>query len=431
MRNILAILTVFIFNSCIEEMDTLVLDQSGLPNILIVEATVTDELKYQEVRLSRLDSLLDLELDTVFNPFIPVRNIDADLVNWEQNARVSISVSNGNTISFSESSPGTYRSNQIFAAEDGLEYQLNISTNDGKDFSSKSMKVEGKSTISNIYAERMLSDTGEPGVGIFVDTERVEGNANNLRFTYDETYKIIAPNWAPLKFQLTDYDPCALPVTYNLELVEQTEETRICFGTESSDEVIQNELELTNDGNLTKFMVNFISQQDYKISHRYSIEVNELVSSAESYGFYNQLKNFSQSNSLFSQVQPGSLGGNITESNGSQDGVIGFFDVVSVSKSRMFFNYEDFFPGEPLPEYPVDCGLHSSPESHVSFCAIGMTPNLCPQSIIERVDLGTITYVGVNGSNLGTCPGPYLYVASPCGDCTRLGSNVIPDFWEE
>ena len=431
MKKILVVSMILIFNSCVEEFENGVLGEAGLPNVLIVEATLSDELKFHEVRLSRLDSLLDLELDSVFNPFIPNRNIDRDLVKRERNATVSVSTSNGNTYSFTESSPGIYRSNNTFAAEEGLEYQLSVNTSDGRGFFSKSMKIEGKSNIANIYAEKMVSDFGEVGVGIFIDSEKVSGNADNLRFTYNETYKIIAPNWTSLKFRLRNYDPCALPVEYDLDLVEQTEETRICYGNDVSNTVIQNRLETTNNGNLQRFLVRFISQNDYKVSHRYSIEVNEMVSSAESYGFYNQLKNFSQNSNLFSQVQPGSLGGNITETNGSQEGVIGFFDVVSISKGRLFFDYEDFFPGETLPDYPIDCGLHSSPESHVSYCAIGLTMDQCPQSIIERVDLGTITYVGVNGANIGTCPGPYLYVAAPCGDCTKLGSNIVPDFWEE
>ncbi len=430
MKRVLVVLVLIFLSACVEEFDTVVFSSADLPDILIVEATVSDELKHQEIRLSRLDSLVDLELDTVFNPFIPSRDIETDLVKWERNANVSISTSNGMTFSFSESAPGIYRSDEVFAAEMGVEYKLNVRTNDNRQFFSKAVKIEGKSSISHMVAKKMVSDLGEVGVGVFVDTENIVGNTENLRFTYDETYKIIAPNWSSLKFELTNYDPCALPVQYDLNLVEQTTETRVCYGSDASNTVIQNQTGSPN-GELSDFMVKFISQEDYKISHRYSIEVQEIVSSAESFGFYDQLRNFSQNTNLFSQVQPGFLEGNIFESNGAEGGIIGFFDVVSIAKRRMFFDYEDFFPDEELPEYPIDCGLHSSPESHFSYCAIGMFPNDCPQSIIERVDLGTIAYVDVNGDNLGTCPGPYLYVAAPCGDCTKLGSNVVPDFWEE
>jgi len=125
------------------------------------------------------------------------------------------------------------------------------------------------------------------------------------------------------------------------------------------------------------------------------------------------------------------LEGNISSADGKQGTVIGFFDVASVTKKRLFFNYEDFFAGAELPEYPIDCGVHSSPESHVSFCFMGEITNTCPQSIIERVDLDNIVYVDINEANIGTCPGPYTYVSKPCGDCRVLGSNVEPDFWTE
>ncbi|RNC89927.1 MAG: DUF4249 domain-containing protein [Allomuricauda sp.] len=431
-RIVLVLGVLLVIASCIEELETEVFSETDLPDILIVEATLTDEFKQHDIKLSLLDSLVDLETDTIFNPFIPPRDVEIDLVKHESGASVQVTTSNGMTYDFFEASPGLYRSNQEFAVASDVDYQLSIRRQNGKEYSSDPMKIEGMATIGNIYAERTVSDLGTVGVGIFIDSETLSGNTGNLRFTYDETHKIIAPNWTSFQFELTNYDPCALPVpTYDLEIVERTTESRVCFSTEASQEIVQSQLDFSSGQNLERFMVRFISQDDYKIANRYSIEVQQMVSGAQAYGFYEQLDNFSRSDNLFSQIQPGLLGGNISMADGSQDGVIGFFDVVSVSKSRLFFNYDDFFEGEELPDYPVDCGLHSSPESHASYCASGLLANDCPQSIIERVDIGVISYVGVNGLNLGTCPGPYLYVATPCGDCTRLGSNVVPEFWEE
>ena len=432
MKRILVVI-VLLLGSCVEELETTVIDSTGgLPDILIVEATLTNEIDFQEVRLSKLDSLLDLETDTVFNPFLPPRNIDVDLVNYEENALVQIAASNGTVYNFTEIDPGVYQSNSAFAAQEGVGYELSITRSSGQQFISDVMEIEGISNLTNLYAAPTISDSGAEGIGIFVDAELVSGAAFNLRYSYDETHKIIAPLWSPFEFRLTDYDPCALPVpTYNLEIVERTTEARVCYKTNPSNEIVQAQTDQFTNNGLEDFMVRFINKEDYIIANRYSIEVQQLVSSPEAYGFYEQLANFSRNESLFSAVQPGQLGGNISDLQGNQESVIGFFDVVSVSKQRLFLNWEDFFPGEQLPEYPTDCGLHSSPESHVSYCFDGLFMNDCPQSTIERIALGTIAYVEVNGLNLGTCPGPYLYVATPCGDCTRLGSNVVPDFWEE
>jgi hypothetical protein len=180
-----------------------------------------------------------------------------------------------------------------------------------------------------------------------------------------------------------------------------------------------------------RFPVHFINRDDFIISHRYSIEVSQFVQDPDTYSYYEALKSFSASGNIFSQVQPGALNANISRDGDPNELVLGYVEVASVAKRRTYFNYADLFPGEPLPPYPITCGVHSSPESHASFCATGMSMNNCPQSIIERVDLGLISYVGLNDQGIGTCPGPYTYVASLCGDCTLLGSNEVPDFWEE
>lgn len=428
---VLFIIFLSSMTSCIEEFDYDI-EGSVQQTQLVVEGTLTNELKKHQIRLSRIDSLIDLQIDSIYNPFTPVRDINRDLVNYEENAQVVVMDASGIEYVFNEESPGIYESVVQFAAANDTSYQLEITTANGKSYSSTPMTIIGTSEIKNVYAEKTISGTGEEGIGIFIDNEAIFGNAQNFRYNYEETYKIIAPNWSPYEFKLTDYDPCALPVpTYNLEIVERQEEQQTCYRTETSNTIVQTQLN-TSDNGLEKFMVRFISKDNFIISHRYSIEVSQLVSGFESYGFYEQLNSFSSTTTIFSQVQPGFLEGNITSNDGEQGSVIGFFDVVSVSKNRMFFNYTDFYAEEPLPPFPFNCGLHSSPESHRSYCDPGPDAgSLCPQSIIEMIDLGIIRYIGENSENIGTCPGPYVYVSQICGDCTTMGSNIVPEFWIE
>lgn len=428
---ILFIICISTFASCIEEVDLGIAADDEVLKILIVEATLTNELKNHTVALSRMDTLVDLGIDSVYNPYTPIRDINRDLVRYETNATVSIENSNGTTYSFNEASPGIYESDIEFAAEIGNAYQLNIITSDGKRYTSTNMQIEGLAAISNLYAEKTTSESGAQGIGIFVDNTIESGTVQNLRYTYDETYKIIAPNWSPEAFKLTSYDPCALPeVTYDLEIVEREEEQQVCYGNNLSNTIIQTQ-QGSLDNNIQKFMVRFLDQQNFIISHRYSVEISQLVSSAASYSFYNQLNNFSQSGNIFSQIQPGFLEGNISSDDGIQGTVIGFFDVVSVSKDRLFFNYTDFYPNEELPPYPFNCSELTAPESHVSFCFSGMRgPNPCPQSVIQQVDLDLISYVKPN-VNEEDCGGPHIFVPRVCGDCTALGSNIKPEFWVE
>jgi hypothetical protein len=429
---LIALFSIFAIG-CVDEVDLSITSNGTIEDILIVEATLTDELKRHQVTLSKIDTILDLEIDSTFNPFTPNRNIDRNLVNYEENAQVTISSGSGNQFTFLEISPGIYESQMAFAAQANETYELNIQTASGKGFSSKEVGISGVSAIENIYAERMTSDLGVEGIGIFIDNNGVNGDSQNFRYSYDETYKIIAPNWSPRRFKLTNYDPCALPVpTYDLEIVDQEEETKVCYATVPSNTIIQGQLPNSNGGGVKKFLVRFLGSDNFAISHRYSIEVSQMVSSSESYGFYENLNNFSQNGNIFSQVQPGFLEGNLSADDGSTAAVIGFFDVVSISRERLFFNYTDFYPNEDLPPFPFNCTLLSSPESHVSYCSSGPSlGNPCPQSVIEQVNLGLITYVGNNEASIGACPGPYVYVSRICGDCTNLGSNAVPEFWEE
>jgi len=432
---------VFIFflmlTSCIQELDLTEVGGAELPNILIVEATITDELGFQFVKLSKVDSLLDLETDTTFNPFAPGLDPDFDLslVKHEQNASVKIFASTGEMFGFFEPTPGTYSSRQQFAAEENVDYQLQIITEDGRVFDSEMMRIEGKSSIENIYAEKTSFSDGSDAVGIFIDNNNISGNTGNLRFSYEETYKVIAPFWSPDEFVLTDYEPCSPPeerqVQYNLAIVPRTEEARVCFGFRAATEIMLNDKNSSADGSLSRYNVTNLGKDNFKITHRYSIEVKQFVTSADSYGFYQKLRNFSQNEDTFSQVQPGFPEGNIVAADGSLGAVIGFFDIASVSKKRLFFNFEDFFPGEELPDYPIPCFLNSVPEDHVSYCFTGMNMDMCPQSIIERVNLKNISYVALNSLNIGVCPGPYTFVSTPCGDCRLYGDNQVPDFWIE
>jgi hypothetical protein len=110
---------------------------------------------------------------------------------------------------------------------------------------------------------------------------------------------------------------------------------------------------------------------------------------------------------------------------------LGYFEVASVSEQRLFFDYRDFYPEEPLPLYVNKCVPFTAPLEHVSYCfrgPIGGDP--CAQSLIERINIDLISYVDLNeGGEM--CSGPYLVVARECGDCTELGSNVVPSFWED
>ncbi|NJB70089.1 hypothetical protein GGR42_000551 [Saonia flava] len=413
---LIALLGVILCN-CIEEIEpeSVQVQTQDFENVLVVEASITNEIKQQQVLLSRASSF---ENDTV-PPF-------------ERNAEVSIVDSEATTYSFFESEPGTYVSSNPFSAEEGKTYRLEINTVNGESYTSDEMSIVGTSEITNLYAERITNDLGVEGMSIFIDNDDSTSASKYYKYEYEETYKIIAENWNQYDFKLTNYDPCALPtITYDLEIVPREVQNRVCYNTVASNSIIQASSENLVSDKLIRFPIRFIGRDDYILTHRYSILVKQYVQSAEAYSYYDRLGKFSESGNIFSQIQPGLLNSNVHQIGNSEATTLGYFEVTSVTEKRLFFNYEDFFAGEDLPTNPYNCdSFHSAPLEHVSYCYSGPSdPNPCPLSIIESIHAGIINYDGENGSNIGTCPGPYLITPSECGDCTTLGSNIEPEFW--
>lgn len=431
-----SIFAIFL-TACVESFEVpLEVDETKLSSTLIVEATITNELKRQKVQLSRpSDFAIVNEADSIFDPNVALRPIPPTVV-YENNAEVVVIDNNGNEYRFNQSEPGTYTSNEAFAAQQGVDYELTITTSDGTVYSSTPESFQGFSQINEVYVDRGFNELGSEGVYIYVDGQGLDSEKDYYRYTYEETYKIIAPEWRIEDFKLSNYDPCALPApTYDLEIIERENELgKVCYGNQVSSNIIQTSTLNFQENQVERFPVRFLDRSDYIISHRYSILVKQFVQSADAYNFYNTLNSFSSSESIFSTVQPGVLEGNLSAVEDNSKTVLGYFEVASVTEKRVFFNYQDLFPNEPLPDYPIDCLPRSSPESHVSYCFTGETSNSCPLSIIESVDINLISYYGVNGEGpdaVGVCPGPYIYTPRACGDCSILGASEVPEFWTE
>ena len=417
----IAPLFILLLSACVESVE---IEEQETPSLLVVEASLTDEFKTQHVRLTRSFGF------------------ETDTVPTETRALVSVETGQGETYSFSPSADGTYSSDRQFAIVPGSTYELVISTPDGTVYRSDPEELVGTARIENLYPIREANTNGTDGVSIYLDSAPQEGDPTFYRYEYEETYKIIAPNYSSFDFRLTNYNPCTPTpeIEYTLEIVPRTEEQQVCYNTVPSSSVIQNDATTLSTPNIRRFPVRFLGATDFMIRDRYSILVRQYVQSPAAFSYFQVLEQFSSSESIFNSVQPGFLNGNIRAVGTVEAPVIGFFEVSSVSERRLFFNFEDVFPDLEQPPYVTNCGFHSSPEAHLSFCIDcslfppGMCPSpggTCPQSIVELVALDKISYVDDNAVGIGTCPGPYIYVERVCGDCTVLGSNIVPEFWIE
>ena len=395
----LKVVVLLFINSCVEPFEGVDFIEN-FEDVLVVNATITNEIKRQEVILIRSF------------------RFDEEVAPAEENAQVSIVLDDGTEYIFEEVEPGKYLSNVEFSAEMNKDYSLKIVTERGKSYASNIMQLPvEKTAIDSLYAERFTNNEGVDGMGIFVDSFDPTRKSNYYRHEYIETYKIIAPFWTP-------FDAVVISEgisTFNIGIILREREERICYGEDSSKDIIINStLDLSED-RLDRYNVRFIDCNDYILSYRYSVLVRQYVQSPEAFSYYETLSGLSQSSgNVFSEDQPGFLEGNIFSMDDPEENVAGFFEVIAVDEKRIFFDYEDFYPNEELPPHTVDC-IISAPDTE--------------GSLGERLLLNRIRDDDLKFYDYNTQPepneGPLLMIRKECGDCTSLGSNVVPDFWIE
>lgn len=369
--------------SCTEPFNLKSID---FEDALIIEAIITDEVKYQEIKLSRTFSLEE---------FTPTK---------ESNAQVIIIDEAQNTYEFEETDPGVYMSKIPFRATQNNNYTLTVITNNGKIYKSQPTQLPNTAPLNNLYAAAEIDkDTGNENISIYIDGFNSSPNSKYYRYEYEETYKILTPSWVDGEFsisntgQLSWSELCCRPI-----------EKMVCYNTVVSDSIIQFKVENASQENPSAFRVRAINKDNPIIRTRYSILVKQYAQSLEAFTFYKVLNKFSSSEDVFSQNQPGFFSGNLFSVDNSKEKVVGYFDISSVSIKRIFFNFSDFYPNDAIPPYFEDC------------------------TIFQINDINKLTEAVINNEvvfhSLVVDELPNV-VSAACGDCTKIGTTSKPDFW--
>ena len=379
-----------------------VLQTSNFEEALVIEATLTNEFKKQQIKLSKTYRLE--ENGPVF----------------VENADVTVEDDLGNVYNFIEGDE-IYESENEFEAIPGRKYNLKIVAN-GKVYISTQENLTQINPINTVEVNDQTIDNVR-GAEIKVKAFDPTNSSKYYRYEFEETYKIIAPKWKPITATVN-------PDTKDLIFTPRTYEAKTCYSTVKS-----NELLLHTTSNLFEdrvdFMVRFIPVTNPIITHRYSILVKQYVQNLESYTYYKTLKTIAGTDGILSQNQPGFFSGNITCTSNPNEKVVGFFDVSSVSSQRIFFNFEDLFPGTPKPDYFYDCYDEICLEPNPWICpgvydyCFSSAPGTTCKGFLVMNSLNATPQVHLYESG----PNPIYLVVPPCGDCTTFSSNIVPPFW--
>lgn len=370
------------------------LKTTNFEEALVIEATITNELKKQQIKISK------------------TYRFEENGPEFVENANVSIEDNLGNVYPFIEAD-SVYESTTAFQAIAGRKYKLTIISN-GKTYTSTQEILSKVNPIQNVEVND-INLAGERGAEIKVKAFDPSNSSKYYRYEFEETYKIIAPKWLP-------YTVTVDPNTSELIFTPRTYEARICYSTKKSNELI-----LHTTTNLSEdrvdFMVRFIPVSNPIIMHRYSILVKQYVQNLASFTYYNTLKTISGNGSILSQNQPGFFSGNIQCESNPNEKVIGFFDVSSVSSQRIFFNFEDVFPNTLQPSYFYDCYYCLEDNPFICPGAYDYTPSADLFLVMTTLNAVPQTQLYYSG------PNPIFLIPPPCGDCTTFSSNTVPPFW--
>ena len=387
---ILLLISISLFH-CREPFD---MESIDYLNTFVVESTITNELKKQEVKLTKTYAL------------------DSQTLEYENDATVWITDSSGNDYYFSQNTEGIYISNQEFEATENTSYQLFITTQDGKQYHSTQIETSPISQITNLYAEYITKSYGNNGIQVFVDSDNENNNAKYFRYEYEETYKVVAPEWTPLDIRIENvqYGDDGL-VFYDIIIFPREEQERICYKTINSLGINQTSTSDLEQKNINHFPIRFINENSGLTRDRYSILVKQYVQSLDAFTFYKMINDLGDSGSVLSPKQPGFVSGNISSLSDSSEKVLGYFDVSTVDSKRIYFNYLDF--GILQPPYIYNCNK----------------PTLIYGG---KLDDNVPLYQNIvfNDYNIVTASAPSYTIVNPeCGDCTSVASNIKPDFW--
>jgi hypothetical protein len=383
-NKILTILLICFFaNGCTETYPLLT---NTYEEAIVVEATLTNELKNQQIKITKTARFED-------------KSIQA-----ESGAQVTVKDNQNNQYLFEENA-GIYVSQTAFQILPNRQYTLEIKTKDGKLYESSPETLPTVSPIQSIVPSVVTNKDNQTGVQINVNSYDPSRSSKYYRFEYEESYKIIAPRWSLSKVIVTGPE--------SVEVIRNSSSTRTCYSVKNSTDII---LLNTNDLNEDRvnFPVRFIEENNYIIGHRYSIFVRQYVENLAAYNFHKIMRDIASSASILSPKQPGVLSGNIKCISDSDTKVIGFFDVTSVSEQRIFFNYNDLFPGKPAPYF------NTCEDIPFLFCFAGA--DCSGESMIYNIERNLMTYIANKGIS-------YTLVDAVCGDCTSFSSNVKPSFW--
>jgi hypothetical protein len=182
----------------------------------------------------------------------------------------------------------------------------------------------------------------------------------------------------------------------------------ICWTTNKSNAILIKNTSLLSEDKVSRYPLNFISNETDRLEDKYSILVNQYSINETEFDYWDKMQKMTEQTGNLYDITPASIHGNIYCVDNPAETVLGYFSVSAKTSRRIFI--EDSFSG--LVNLYRDCPMDTIPGGQP-------IPNL-----------GTYVWIIFDGSMERP---PYRVITDKkgCYDCTVRGTNVKPSFWDD
>jgi hypothetical protein len=352
-------------------------------DLLVINGRITDLNGYQYVEVSRSSDLSEPKKN-------PVSGCIIQIVDDHENVFDMTEVEKGRYACHMS------KDNLII----GTKYKLIVTTPENKHYQSDYEELLSCPPIDSITYEEAQIEVYNPirnmnMVQFYVYTDASGEYAKNFLWEMTDAWEYHS-NY----FIYVYYDGSFTELEFPLM------EYYTCYKSGRIEEIYTHSTRNTSNNKIQKFPLNYVTDQEDRLSVKYSLNVRQYSLSNKVYNYLNTIKQLSKETGGLYEIQPSSIPGNIYNQDDPEENVIGMFYASSVTEKRIFVR--------------ALFKTHQPACIPYGFDRDGLLEFL---SDIDKSEYPVFLFL-VDG-------GVYDYADQECFDCRKLGGTTSPpDFWE-
>jgi hypothetical protein len=320
----------------------------------------------------------------------------------ETRARVAIADDMGQRYTLVESPAGTYTSAALALAP-GRQYQLLITTAQGREYASDKQPVVLTPPVDTLAWQL----TPVEGIQIFLSTHGANTAARYYRWEYDETYQFVSAFESSV-----EYDARRNTVR------ERGPSIYRCWRTEPSTDIVQGNSAQLSQNALVDFPLLTVLPS-MKLRFGYSLLVRQVAQTQAEYDYWERLRKSTENLGTVNDPLPGRVAGNVHALADAAEPVLGYVGVHSVAEKRLFVNAITQLPKPQPGSVFFDPAYATCLRTESFIFPLGLSQLQASLLVPIRPIININT-----GDTIGTT------ASTPnCVDCRLRGTNIKPSYW--